>query len=77
MVCKKLKWYSPNGHLKVISCLEALCSMEKGGILSLPVPQKRGGYYEIKPVSAEKMNFNPEEIKGKIRKIPIQIGREQ
>lgn len=68
MVCEKLKWHSPNGHLKVISCLEALRSMEKVGILSLPASQKRGGYHEIKPVTAEKVNFNPEEIKGKIRK---------
>lgn len=68
IVCEKLKWRSPNGQLKIIPCLEALRRMEKVGILSLPMPQKRGGYHEIKNVSAKQINFNSEKIIGKLRK---------
>ena len=68
MVCDKLKWRSPNGYLKVIPCLEALRRMKKEKILSLLLPQKHGGYHEIKPVSAEQVNFIPEKITEKIRK---------
>lgn len=42
-VCKRIGWYSINGKLKIISCLEALRRMERLGLLCLPKPKSSGG----------------------------------
>ena len=69
MVCEKLDWRSPNGHLKVIPCMEALRRMEKAGLVSLPAPKNCGGYYEMKLLTPEQVNFKePEKVSGTIKK---------
>ena len=49
-ICEHLQWVTPNGKNKIQSCLSALESMEKLGILSLPekqVSKKRGPQKKI------------------------------
>jgi hypothetical protein len=68
LICEAIDWHQFNGRLKVASCLEALCRMEKIGILKLPPRSSQGGYRPIKPISRDEVGFEPpqEEICGEI-----------
>jgi len=69
VVCERIGWYSLNGRLKVIPCLEALRRMEQIGLLSLPKSKKPSGYHKIKILTAQQVNFKiPNQITDTIKK---------
>ena len=41
--CETLRWRSPNGRLKEMSCRVALLRLEDRGLMRLPPPRKRSG----------------------------------
>lgn len=56
-VCECLTWRQFNGHLKETVCLEALCKMEKQGLLNSPLRGNHGGYQNIKPLNIQEVSL--------------------
>lgn len=43
IVCKRFRWYKPDGGLKEMSCKVALLRMQKNALIKLPPPRTRNG----------------------------------
>jgi hypothetical protein len=48
-VCSELHWLRPDGRSKEMSCRVAMLRMERGGLITLPPPQKGNGNGRTRP----------------------------
>jgi hypothetical protein len=49
VACDELRWFSPNGRRKDMSCRVAMLRMERDGLITLPPPQKGNGNGHNRP----------------------------
>lgn len=70
IVCEQLKWYKPDGKIKVSSMNQVLLKMEAKGLLLLPPVQRKGSGGKVKPVAHTERTVMREEILLPAGKLP-------